>query len=209
MSITREFLRNPVLTGAVAASSPKLAEAMTAGLGLESAGLVVELGPGTGVFTDAVVRRLPPGARLVAIEINPRLAAGLRARHQDVEIVEGSAEDLDEYVREAADVVVSGLPWTVMSAERQERILDRVTEILVPNGRFTTFAYAHAAWTPPGRRFAAALRERFAVTGRTPIVWPNLPPAFVHRAALPVSASGSRPSRRRRAGTSPVSARTR
>lgn len=197
-----------MLTGAVAASSPKLAEAMTAGLGLESAGLVVELGPGTGVFTGAVLRRLPPGARLVAVEINPRLAGELRARYPDVEIVQDSAENLDEYVREAADVVVSGLPWTVMSAERQERILDRVTEILVPNGRFTTFAYAHAAWAPPGRRFAAALRDRFAVTGRTPVVWPNLPPAFVHRAALPVSASGSSPFRRRREGTSPASAPT-
>ncbi|MEV6906487.1 methyltransferase domain-containing protein [Amycolatopsis sp. NPDC051071] len=208
MSITREFLRHPMLTGAVAASSPKLAEAMTAGLGLESAGLAVELGPGTGVFTDAVARRLPPDARLVAVEINPRLARELRARHPDVEIVEGSAENLDEYVREAADVVVSGLPWTVMPADRQERILDQVTEILTPNGRFTTFAYAHAAWTPPARRFAAALRERFSVTGRTPLIWPNLPPAFVHRAALPVSASGSPLSRRRREGTSPASART-
>ncbi|MBE1576193.1 class I SAM-dependent methyltransferase [Amycolatopsis roodepoortensis] len=205
MSITREFLRHPMLTGAVAASSSKLAEAMTTGLGLENARLVVELGPGTGVFTAAVLRRLPPGARLVAVEINPRLAGDLRERYPEVEIVQGSAENLDDYVREAADVVVSGLPWTVMTADRQERILDRVTEILVPNGRFTTFAYAHAAWTPPGRRFAAALRDRFAVTGRTPVVWPNLPPAFVHRSALPVSASGSRPSRRRRAGKSPVS----
>ncbi|MFC3450923.1 class I SAM-dependent methyltransferase [Amycolatopsis speibonae] len=208
MSITREFLRHPMLTGAIAASSPRLAEVMTTGLGLETAGLVVELGPGTGVFTDAVVRRLPPGARLVAVEINPRLARELRARHPDVEIVEGSAENLDEYVREAADVVVSGLPWTVMPAEHQERILDRVAEILTPNGRFTTFAYAHAAWTPPARRFAAALRDRFSVTGRTPLVWPNLPPAFAHRAALPVSASGSRPFRRRREGTSPVSVPT-
>ncbi|ONF62351.1 class I SAM-dependent methyltransferase [Amycolatopsis keratiniphila] len=185
MSITREFLRHPVLTGAVAASSPKLAEAMTAGLGLESSRLVVELGPGTGVFTGAVVRRLPPGARLIAVEINPRLARELRSRHGDVEVVEGSAENLLSYVDEAADVVVSGLPWTVMPGERQLRILDQVTEILAPHGRFTTFAYAHAAWTTPARRFAAALRDRFAVTGRTPLVWPNLPPAFVHRAALP------------------------
>ncbi|UUV29199.1 methyltransferase domain-containing protein [Amycolatopsis roodepoortensis] len=205
MSITREFLRHPMLTGAVAASSPKLAEAMTTGLGLENARLVVELGPGTGVFTGAVLSRLPPGARLVAVEINPRLAGILRERYPEVEIVQGSAENLDDHVREAADVVVSGLPWTVMTTDRQERILDRVTEILVPNGRFTTFAYVHAAWAPPGRRFAAALRDRFAVTGRSPVVWPNLPPAFVHRAALPVSASGSRPSRRRREGKSPVS----
>ncbi|HEY3465976.1 MAG TPA: methyltransferase, partial [Amycolatopsis sp.] len=48
MSITREFFRHPLLTGAIAPSSPRLAEEMTAGLGLERAARVAELGPGTG-----------------------------------------------------------------------------------------------------------------------------------------------------------------
>ncbi|GAA4543370.1 class I SAM-dependent methyltransferase [Amycolatopsis samaneae] len=189
MSITREFLRHPVRTGAIAASSPALAEAMTAGLGLERAATVVELGPGTGVFTRAVLDRLPPGARMTVVEINPRLAADLRRRfaHDPVEVVEDSAETLAARVTRPVDAVVSGLPWTVMSDALQARILDAVTAVLAPEGRFSTFAYAHVAWTPPARRFAAAVRARFSVVERSPVVWANLPPAFVHRAALPVA----------------------
>ena len=189
MSITSEFLRHPLLTGAIAPSSPRLAEPMTAGLGLERATRVAELGPGTGVFTEAVLALLRPEARLTAVEINPRFAEALRKRFPQVDVVTGTAEHLDQA---GLDVVVSGLPWTAMTAARQHRILDAVVAALAPTGRFTTFAYAHAAWTPPARRFAASLRSRFAVVERTPVVWGNLPPAFVYRAALPVAVGRTR-----------------
>ncbi|MFJ4849618.1 MULTISPECIES: class I SAM-dependent methyltransferase [unclassified Streptomyces] len=184
MSITTEFLRRPLMTGAVSASSRRLACAMTEGIGLERAGLVVELGPGTGVFTDAILARLAPDARLVAVELNPVLAARLAAGRRDprLTVVRGSAAELAAAVDEPVDAVVSGLPWTVMPRERRAHILDAVTEVLVPGGRFTTFAYLHAAWTPPARHFAAELAHRFDRLERSTVVWPNLPPAFVHRA---------------------------
>jgi len=202
MSILTEFLRHPMLTGAVAASSPALARTMTEGIGLERARTVVELGPGTGVFTEAIRHRVTPGARVVAIEINNHLAVRLRDRFHrlPIEVVHGSATDLADLVDEPVDVVVSGLPWTVMAEPVRRRILDAVTAVLTPTGRFTTFAYAHAAWTPPGRRFAAELKQRFGTTATSRVVWGNLPPAFVHRAASPVrsSAAGSGPGRTRR-----------
>ncbi|MEV5845836.1 methyltransferase, partial [Streptomyces sp. NPDC051985] len=80
------------------------------------------------------------------------------------------------------DAVVSGLPWTVMPQNRRGHILDAVTEVLTPGGRFTTFAYLHAARTPPARHLTAELARRFDRLERTRTVWANLPPAFVHRA---------------------------
>ncbi|MDI5977062.1 hypothetical protein [Amycolatopsis magusensis] len=47
--------------------------------------------------------------------------------------------------------VISGLPWAVITAAQQGRVLDRVTAVLSPEGRFTTFAYGYPAWTPPAR----------------------------------------------------------
>ncbi|MFE7410026.1 class I SAM-dependent methyltransferase [Streptomyces laurentii] len=202
MSIATEFLRRPRTTGAIAASSRRLAYAMTEGIGLERARTVVELGPGTGVFTDAVLDRLGPGARLVAVELNPVLAARLSAGRRDprLTVVQGSAADLAALMAGLAagatadgkaagtaclgpvDAVVSGLPWTVMPRELRGRALDAVSDVLAPGGRFTTFAYLHAAWTPPARHFTAELARRFARVERSPVVWPNLPPAFVHRA---------------------------
>ncbi|WP_027934025.1 class I SAM-dependent methyltransferase [Amycolatopsis thermoflava] len=183
MSITREFLRAPAHTGAIAASSRRLASAVVAGIGVERAAHVVELGPGTGVFTEALLTRLGPGARLTAVEVNPRLAEALAQRHERVEVITGSAEHLARHVR-TADVVVSGLPWALFPRARQERVLDQVGEVLVPGGRFATFAYLHAAWLPAARRFEAALARRFGFVGRSRVVWGNLPPAFVHRAAV-------------------------
>lgn len=184
MSITTEFLRRPLMTGAVAASSRRLASAMTKGIGLEEARLVVELGPGTGVFTDAILARLAPTARLVAIELNPVLAARLSATRRDTRltVVRGSAAELAAVAGEPADAVVSGLPWTVMPRQQRGRILDAVAEVLTPGGRFATFAYLHASWTPPARHFTAELACRFGELERSTVVWPNLPPAFVHRA---------------------------
>lgn len=188
MSIMYEFLRHPVRTGAIAASSRHLARAMVAGLDLERAPLVVELGPGTGAFTEAILARLAPGARLVAVELNAALAGRLaeRFRGRPVDVVHGTAVDLARMADGPVDAVVSGLPWTVIPAVERERILDAVAGVLAPDGRFTTFAYTHAAWTPPARRFAAELAARFTSTGRGRTIWANLPPAFVHHAARPV-----------------------
>lgn len=185
MSITTEFLKRPLMTGAVAASSRRLAYAMTEGIGLERARVVAELGPGTGVFTDAILARFAPDARLVAVELNPVLAASLSATRRDprLTVVQGSAAELVAAVGgEPVDAVVSGLPWTVMPQDRRGRILDAVTEVLAPGGRFTTFTYLHASRTPPARHFAAELVRRFDRLERSKTVWTNLPPAFMHRA---------------------------
>ncbi|WP_262057633.1 class I SAM-dependent methyltransferase [Streptomyces sp. STR69] len=177
MSIITEFFRRPLMTGAVAPSSRRPAYAMTEGIGLEQARTVAELGPGTRVFTDAIVARLASDARLVAVELNPVLAARPTATRRDTRLtaVQGSAA-------ERAAAVVSGLPWTVIPQNQRGYILDAVTEVFAPGGRFTTFAYLHAAWTPPARQLTAEPARRFNRLERSKTVWANLPPAFVHRA---------------------------
>lgn len=195
MSIIREFLRYPFLTGAVAPSSPCLARAMTDGLGIESAAVVVELGPGTGAITDAIVERLEVRSRLIVVELNRALVDKLAGRYRGlpVEVVHDSAANLRRIVPGPVDAVVSGLPWSVMPAYQRLRVLDAVIAVLQPAGRLSTFAYLHAAWSPPARHLARELGRRFAVVQRSGVVWPNLPPAFVHRAALPLT---TRPDRR-------------
>ncbi|WP_199923866.1 class I SAM-dependent methyltransferase [Streptomyces scabiei] len=125
MSIMREFLPGPRLTGAIAPSSATLAQAMTAGLDLHRADLV-ESGSGTGAITGGIRRRPAPGTRLIAVELNPVFARRLTDRysHNAVEVVQGSSEGLSTLLPDPADVIVSGLPWTVMARERQRRILD-------------------------------------------------------------------------------------
>jgi phospholipid N-methyltransferase len=182
-----EFARDPRSTGAIGPSSPELAEAMVRDMGLERADLVVELGAGTGAFTTAIVDELAPEARFMAIELNPRLAGSLEERFggEGVDIVCGSAEELCAHLDPdevgGVDAIISSLPWVCFNPALQRSILREVRSALRPGGRFCTFAYAHAAWLPSGVKFRRELRSVFPECEILPIVWRNLPPAFIYR----------------------------
>lgn len=179
------FFRGPVRVGAIAPSSHWLADRMSEDMGLRDARTVIELGPGTGVFTRAICDRVAPDALVMAVEINPEMAALLTDRYPRVRVVNDSAEHLDRLLgaagRVEADAILSGLPWAGFSRDLQERLLIAVLKVLRPGGRFATFAYSHAAWLPPGRRFRRLLEQHFGTVRTTGIVWRNLPPAFVYR----------------------------
>jgi phosphatidylethanolamine/phosphatidyl-N-methylethanolamine N-methyltransferase len=183
--ILGEFVRQPVHTGTVAPSSPWLAERLVEDMGLAEAATVVELGPGTGPFTRLIAQRVRPDAVVLALELNPRLAADLVGRFARVEIVNDSAERLPDHLRahgrSHADCILSGLPFAAFSQDLQRRLMDAIVDSLPSGGRFATFAYVHAAWLPPGQRFRRLLESRFARVTRSSLVWRNLPPAFVYR----------------------------
>jgi phospholipid N-methyltransferase len=182
------FLRDPTTIGAVAPSSRWLAARMVEGMELDGARLAVELGPGTGAFTGAILDRLGPQARYLALELNPEFAtriSRLAARRPGARVINDSAERLSDHVAalgEAhADSVISGLPWANFPESLQRAILDAVERSLRPGGRFATFAYIHAMWVPKARHFRRLLGTYFRDVQTTPIVWRNLPPAFVYR----------------------------
>jgi phospholipid N-methyltransferase len=188
----REFLRRPGQVGALWPSSPALARRMVTGVGLESAGAVVEYGPGTGAFTPFIRERLAPGAKFFAIEINPALAVGLRERFAGLSVHEGSVADVERFATAegvgtlatggGVDLILSGLPWAAFPQALQRGILDATRRVLKPGGMLVTFAYQIGRVMPAGRRFARLLPEYFAEVEHTPVVWRNLPPAFVIRA---------------------------
>lgn len=190
----RQFLRSPTTIGAVAPSSAYLARRITADVPQDGAPVVLELGPGSGAFSGEVRRRLGGRGRHVAIEVNPPMAAALRARHPCVEVLEGDAADTAGLLRDIGvtrvDLVVSGLPWAVFPAAKQEAILDSVVAAMPPEGRFATFAYSHASVLPPAVRFRRRLEERFESVGSGATEWRNLPPARILHAFRPRSTSG-------------------
>jgi phosphatidylethanolamine/phosphatidyl-N-methylethanolamine N-methyltransferase len=185
MSFLKEFVTRPATTGAIAPSSEFLARTMVEDLGLESAGAVLEYGPGTGAFTKFILRELKSGARFAAIELNPHFARMFRARFPHVALFEDSVVNArsicDKAGMQSVDCIVSGLPWATFSSPFQQQCLDEMMRVLKPGGRFVTFGYVHALPLPPARRFATVLPKYFSRITRSPIVWLNLPPAFVYR----------------------------
>ena len=177
------FLRHPQTVGAIAPSSPVLARAMIKDVNFRGAVRIVELGPGTGSFTRAILERIGPLARFVAIELDPKFADEVRRQWPTIECVNASAETLSAIARERdllpIDHVVSGLPFASLPTEMTQQILDGIRDTLRPGGTFTTFQYLHAYRLGPARVFRRTATAHFGAPPEHRVVWRNIPPAFV------------------------------
>lgn len=179
----KRFIANPRQVGSVIPSGEALVRHMLQDLPIEAAATVVELGPGVGTFTARIVERLAPGAAFYAIELDHVFAAVLRDRFPRVQVLEDSAEHVARLVRaaggDAADIIVSGLPFANLPLDFRARVIAGVRDLLRPGGHFVTYQYAHA------RAFSNHLEQRLrdvfpSVDVRFAMA--NMPPAFVFHA---------------------------
>ena len=186
LHVLGEFVRKPMSVGAVAPSSRRLAGLITDVAELGRASTVVEFGPGTGAFTEVILRKIQPGATFFAIEANESLAAATRTRCPGVQVVHDSAVSVRAHLesrgRASCDCIVSGLPFASFTSAQQDAILAAVVDVLEPGGRFVTFAYLAGIVWPLARRFRHRLLEQFSDVASTHTIWRNIPPAYVYRA---------------------------
>lgn len=181
----KRFLANPGIVGALLPSSPALCREITSYINIESAEAVVELGPGTGVITDEILARINPQAKFVAIELDEKLYETLRQNRPYLNLVNDSAENLPEIIKNAdiktLNAIVSGLPWAAFPEKLQLGILNAVVDSLSEGGYFTTFAYLQGLLLPAGQRFKKLLKKSFKEVKISRVVWNNVPPAIVYR----------------------------
>ena len=182
----REYLRNWRTVGAVAPSSPALARRMMEAGGVAQARNVLELGPGTGAFTAAIDATLPRQAGYLGLELNADFVANLRRQFPHFRFEAAAAQEFDFASQLGPDVrfdvIISGLPWAAFPPGLQKAILDHVLPRLAPGGCFATFAYWGFHWMSGGRKFRSLLQERLPHLTTSPVVWGNIPPAFVYLA---------------------------
>ncbi|HEY6358202.1 MAG TPA: methyltransferase domain-containing protein [Vicinamibacterales bacterium] len=183
LQLLGKFLRHPRTVGAVAPSSAVLARVMVTGVGECEAERIVELGPGTGSFTRAIVRRLGARSRLLAVDLDAAFVEGIRRRWPTVECVCASAEALPEVAAARGflpvDRIISGLPFASLPEAITRKILDGIEQTLRPAGTFTTFQYVHAYAWPPSMAFRRDLTRRMATEPTATLVMRNVPPAYV------------------------------
>jgi phospholipid N-methyltransferase len=177
------FLRSPRAVGAVAPSSRALACEVVHDLAPRESGCVVELGPGTGVFTRQIVARLTPDAHCLVVEIDAAFVARIRAQWPHIDCVRASAEDLERLVAERhlppVDHIISGLPFASLPGAVTARILHGIQRTLTRGGTFTTFQYVHAYVMPAAVRFRRDLTDRLGAAPERRLVMSNVPPAYV------------------------------
>lgn len=184
-TLLEQFLKKPLTTGAVCASSESLAKELTDSIGLETAVSAAELGPGTGAVTKVILGRIPEKCRFFTVELNPDVIQVFQQNFPAVTVYNDSAANLPELIRRenltALDAVISGLPWAVFPDGLQEQILSSILQTLRPGGCFTTFAYLQGLLLPSGMHFRKRIENMFSKVEKSPVVWNNFPPAFVYR----------------------------
>lgn len=171
----RSWIESPLLTGAVAPSGKQLAETMASYIDPRRPGPVVELGPGTGPVTDALVRRGVMEDRLILVEYNPDFAQLLRRRFPRATIVCGDAYDiantLDGVLDEPCGGFISGLPLFTKPLEQRLDLLEAAHDLAYPRAPFVQFTYAVVPPMPArSAHYTAVASER---------IWRNMPPARV------------------------------
>jgi phosphatidylethanolamine/phosphatidyl-N-methylethanolamine N-methyltransferase len=171
----RSWIEKPLHMGAVMPSSKLLARTMAQYVDVDAEGPVVELGPGTGAITNALIEHGVDQKRLVLVEYNPGFCALLRDRYPHARVVQGDAYKLRDSLWKVLDVpasaVVSGLPLVTKPMLTRLKLMRDAFVALAPGAPFVQFTYSVAPPIPkslPGVSTEASER-----------IWMNLPPARV------------------------------
>jgi phosphatidylethanolamine/phosphatidyl-N-methylethanolamine N-methyltransferase len=168
------WIKKPLSMGAVTPSSKALARVMARYVDPDGNGPVIELGPGTGPVTEALVTCGVDPSRLVLVEFNPTFCGLLQQRFPDATVVHADAyrlrESLGSLTRHEAAAVVSGLPLMTKPLRMRMRLLREALALLQPNAPFVQFTYAVVPPIPKLAGIKVEASER---------IWRNMPPARV------------------------------
>lgn len=179
ITFLKEYFKAPRTVGAVAPSSERLAEKMVSDIDFQNAKCIVEYGPGTGVFTDKLVKRKRQDTLLLLLECNKEFCRQLEERYKgynNIILINDSAENVDKYLADynikKVDYVVSGLPFASLPKNVSIKILKNTRSILKKDGQFITFQYTLLQKEFIGGHFKEIAMERVVL---------NVPPAYVLR----------------------------
>ena len=171
----RGWVANGRKIGAISPSSRALARLMVEQADPDPEGYVLELGPGSGVFTQALIEAAVPPERIIAVELSEEFCRLLRRRFPTLSVVKGDAFDLERALEPYAGIkfcaAISGLPLLSFPREVRIRCIEGVLDRLEPGKVFAQFSYGALGPMP-------SIAGRFTAT---PSKWVlmNLPPARV------------------------------
>lgn len=185
-SLMTTFVEHPRQVGALVPTSRRTVREMLDMTDWRHVKRVVELGAGTGVYTAQLLERVGRDARVLAFEIDGRLARRLGERFTDqrLRVVDQSAETLADHLGgEQVDVIVSALPFTTLPEPVRKAVYDAIASALRPNGVMLAIQYSTVRQRDFERMFSEVDR-RLAVH--------NMPPAMLYACRGPVNGATAR-----------------
>lgn len=176
---SKEFIKNPRIVGAISPSGKYLAKEMINSVDFTKAKVIIEYGPGTGVFTEKILSRIKKDTKVFLIEINNDFYKNLKKEYghkENVTIINDSAENIEEVLKnhniKQVDYILSGLPFASLPKEVSNKILNTTSKIIKNKGCFITFQYSLTKLNML-RRYFESINYKKEIR--------NLPPAYVIR----------------------------
>lgn len=176
-SFLKQFWQEKKMVGSMTPSSKFLASKMLSNIDFKKAKVIIELGPGNGVFTKKILEQMSSSAQLFVFELNDIFYQHLKEEISDSRmiLIHDSAEHIQKYLSEYellhADYVVSSLPLANFPGKLKSSILSVCYNILKNQGKYIQFQYSLNS-----KKNLEAQFESVHVSF-TPL---NLPPAFVY-----------------------------
>lgn len=171
LSFVERMARNPRAIGAISPASPALAEAMAREIDFSNPGRVLELGPGTGAITRALIRRGLSTERVLAVEADPTFARILRVRFPGLQVVEGDATDAGRVETLGPfNGIISSLPLLNFPPHERVGVVLALLRLLPAGAPFVQYSYGVRPPLPRSPELRVSLADK---------VWRNLPPARV------------------------------
>ncbi len=171
-------VKNIKTSGTVTPSSKFLAQKMIKKIDFSSCKVLVELGPGNGVITNQILKKLNPGSHLVCFEVNDVFYESLKKiNHPQLTVLKASAEEIQPEMKKLgfskACHIVSSLPLTIIPKPISSAILENSLETLNENGTFIQYQYSLTYY----KKLKAVFKEKISLDFELL----NFPPAFVYR----------------------------
>lgn len=179
LDFIREYVKDPRRVGAVAPSSRYLALKMIENINFEDSEAIVEYGPGTGVFTEKIVKNLNESTLFFIVETNNEFYVKLKDKYSNMKnviVINDSAENIKSHLFKhnisKVDYIISGLPFTSLPQKVSNNILNITKDILSTSGQFITFQYS---------LMKKSMFLRYFTNLDFKKVYLNFPPAYVLR----------------------------
>ncbi len=174
------WLRTPRTIGAITPSGKALGRAIARQIDIDTPGMIIELGGGTGSLTEALLAIGLPPERLVVIERNPTFYDILHEQFPKVNVVLEDATNLQQLVVQRQfkpiNAIVSGLPLLSLDPKIRDQIISQVLQLL--NGSNAFYQFTYGSHSPVPEYLLAQTACEVSRIGR---IWRNFPPATVWR----------------------------
>ncbi len=182
LQFLQAFLKNPAKVGAIAPSSPELANEMLQGIEPDDNHIVLELGVGTGAVTKFLREAIPSKASYLGIELDPHLVKSLNQKFPDMNIICGNAAEAYSIHQQSGlgkvRYVVCCLPFVSLPREVSEKVLSEIEKFMGEGCELRIFQYAHGYFLPPAIKLREFMKDRYGKSKRSHLILKNVPPAF-------------------------------